>query len=176
MTIFSAHDSFKAIFGSPTGPVIGGGVEVGVRPHVFVLIAASRFARTGRRLFAFQNQIFDLHEPAVVRITPLEVSAGYRGTTAPTWIPYVGGGVGWYRYTETSPRATDEESSHETFTGYHLIGGIERPMGRWMALSGEGQFTSVPGALGQSAAGVGSVYDEHDLGGFTVRVKVVVGR
>jgi opacity protein-like surface antigen len=178
MTIFTASDSFKAVFDSSVGPLFGGGIEVGVRRGLFVTVAASRFARTGRRLFAFQDQIFDLNEPTQVKITPLEVSVGYRFSVSPKskWSPYVGGGIGWHRYTETSPGATEAEDAHETFTGYQVMGGVERPLRNWIALAGEGQFTWVPNALGQSPASVSSVYDEHDLGGLTLRVKVVIGR
>jgi opacity protein-like surface antigen len=178
MTIFTASDSFKAVFDSSVGPLFGGGIEVGVRRDLFVTVAASRFARTGRRLFAFQGQIFDLNEPTEVKITPLEVSVGYRFSVSAKskWSPYVGGGIGWHRYTETSPGATDAEDAHETFTGYQVMGGVERPLRNWIALAGEGQFTWVPNALGQSPSSVSSVYDEHDLGGLTLRVKVVIGR
>ena len=176
MTIFSASDSFEAVFDSSVGPLFGGGIEVGVGRGLFVTLAASRFARTGRRLFAFQDQIFDLNEPTKVKITPLEVSVGYRFSVSPKWIPYVGGGIGWHRYTETSSEATEAEDAHETFTGYQVMGGVERPLRNWIALAGEGQFTWVPNALGESPSSVSSVYDEHDLGGLTLRVKVVIGR
>ena len=176
ITIFSAADSFKAVFDSSTGPLIGGGVEVGVTRHLFASFAVSRFARTGRRLFTFEDRIFDLHEPTRVRITPLELSLGYRHALTPRWLPAVSGGISWYRYSETSPGATETEDAHDTFGGYHVAAGIERPVRRWLSLAGEGQFASAPHALGQSPTGVSNLYDEHDLGGLTLRVKVIVGR
>jgi len=176
MTIFSATDSFTAVFGSSAGPVFGGGIEIGLQRNLFVSVAASRFARTGRRLFVFEDEVFDLNEPTEVRITPLELSLGYRFSGSPGWTPYVAGGIGWHHYTETSPHATEDEDVSDTFTGYHGMAGIEWPLHNWISVAGEGQFTSVPNALGESPTSVGSVYDEHDLGGFSFRVRVIIGR
>ena len=183
VTVFSATQSFKAILGRPAGPVFGGGVELGLSPHLFVSVAASRFRRTGHRVFAFEGQVFDLNEPATITITPLEITAGYRraqsGTRAAAplkLIPYVGGGGGFYKYSETSPHSTDADDVHATFPAYHVMGGVEIPVQKWMALAAEAQFASVPHALGEDPNGVSSVYNEHDLGGFTFRMKVVVGR
>ncbi len=186
VTVLSATQSFKAILGRPAGPLFGGGVELGLSKHLFVSVAASRFRRTGHRVFAFQGQVFDLNEPATITITPLEITAGYRHTrlappstrAAPLakLIPYLGGGFGFHRYTETSAHSADADDAHATFTGYHVMGGVETPVQKWMALAAEAQFASVPNALGKDPNGVSSVYKEHDLGGFTFRMKVVVGR
>jgi len=186
VTVFSATQSFRAILGRPAGPLFGGGVELGLSKHLFVSVAASRFRRTGHRVFAFEGQVFNLNEPATITITPLEITAGYRhtgssraGTRAAVpakRIPYVGGGVGWHKYTETSAHSTDADDVHATFAGYQVLGGLEIPLQKWMAIAAEAQFASVPNALGQDPNGVSSVYNEHDLGGFTFRVKVVVGR
>ena len=186
VTVFSATQSFRAILGRPAGPLFGGGVELGLSKHLFVSVAASRFRRTGHRVFAFQGQVFDLNEPATITITPLEITAGYRYTglgqpatraaALAKLIPYVGGGVGWHKYMETSAHSTDADDVHATFTGYQMVGGLEMPLQNWMALAAEAQFASVPNALGQDPNGVSSVYNEHNLGGFTFRVKVAVGR
>lgn len=186
VTVFSATQSFKAILGRPAGPLFGGGLELGLPKHLFLSVGASRFRRTGHRVFAFKGEVFELNEPAIITITPLEITAGYRFTGsaqpgtragAPSkLIPYVGGGVGWHKYMETSAHSTEADDAHETFAGYQVVGGLEMPLQKWMALAAEAQFASVPNALGQDPNGVSSVYNEHDLGGFTVRVKVVVGR
>jgi len=77
---------------------------------------------------------------------------------------------------ETSAHSTDADDVHATFTGYQVVGGLEMPLQRWMALAAEAQYASVPNALGKDPSGVSSVYNEHNLGGFTFRMKVVVGR
>ena len=176
LTVFSATQSFKAILGRPSGTVFGGGLEVGLPKQLFVSVAASRFRRTGHRVFVFEGQVFELDDPATITVTPLEVSAGYRFTQARVIVPYAGGGIGWHKYEETSAHSTDADDVHTTFRGYQVLGGAEVPLGGWLAVAAEGQFASVPNALGANSTGVASVYNEHNLGGFTVRVKVVVGR
>lgn len=57
--------------------------------------------------------------------------------------------------------------------GYHLLGGVEIPIGRWLALAGEAQWTAVPKALGET--GVLAAFAEDDLGGTTFRFKLIVG-
>ncbi len=176
VTVFSATQSFKAILGKPNGPLFGGGVELGLPRHLFVSVAASRFRRSGHRVFVYQGEIFPLNVPATITVTPLELTAGYRFADSSRLVPYAGGGVGWHKYQETSAHSASADDVNRTFTGYHVLGGLEVPFSRWIGAAGEAQWGSVPNALGKDPNGVSSVYHEHDLGGFTVRVKVVVGR
>lgn len=174
-TVFQASKSFKAIFGQANGPLFGGGVEVGFPNHFFVSVAASRFRRTGHRVFVFEGQVFELNVPATVTITPLELTGGYRFGSSGLR-PYLGGGIGWHKYEETSGNSTDADDLHSTHVGYHGLGGIELPIGKWLATAIEGQYSSVPNALGENPSAVSSVYNEHNLGGFTVRAKLIFGR
>jgi opacity protein-like surface antigen len=184
LTIFTATQSFKAILGSPAGPMFGGGVEVGLTRNVFVSVRASRFRQTGNRVFVFQNQVFKLNESDTITVTPLQLSAGYRFlgrrsarlTRPPRFTPYAGGGVGWYRFSETSAHSTADEDEKTTNTGYHVLAGVEIPIRSWMAAAVDGRWSFVPNAFGDSASSVASVYDEHNLGGFTLSGRVIVGR
>jgi opacity protein-like surface antigen len=185
LTIFTASQSFKAILGSPAGAVFGGGLEVGLRRNVFVSVGASRFSRTGQRVFVFQDQVFKLNESDTITVTPFQVSAAYRfirpprpGTvTRPArFTPYAGGGVGWYRFSETSAHSTADEDEKTTSAGYHVLAGVETPIRRWMAAAIDAQWSIVPNAFGDSASSVAKLYDEHDLGGFTLSVRIIVGQ
>jgi len=176
ITVFSAKQSFKTILGQPSGPLFGGGVELGLPKHLFVSVSASRFRRTGHRVFVFEGQVFPLNDPATITITPLEVNAGYRLTHLTWLVPYLGGGVGWHKYQETSAHSTAADDVKTTFKGYQALGGAEVPLGKWLAAAAEAEFASVPNALGKDPTGVSSVYNEHNLGGFSFRVKVLVGR
>jgi opacity protein-like surface antigen len=185
LTVFSATQSFKAILGTPAGAVVGGGVEVGLTRNVFLSLAASRFSRTGERVFVFQNQVFKLNVPDTITVTPLQLSAGYRflgrrSTTRFTrparYTPYAGGGVGWYRLSETSAHSTAADDEKTTHAGYHVLAGVETPIRRWMAAAVDAQWAWVPNAFGDSAASVARLYDEHDLGGFTLSVRIILGR
>jgi opacity protein-like surface antigen len=185
LTVFMATQSFKAILGTPAGAVVGGGVEVGLTRNLFLSLAASRFSRTGERVFVFQNQVFKLNVPDTITVTPLQLSAGYRFLgRRPTnrfvrparYTPYAGGGVGWYRFSETSAHSTSADDEKSTHAGYHVLAGVETPIRRWMAAAVDAQWALVPNAFGDSAASVARLYDEHDLGGFTLSVRIIVGQ
>src|SRR5688572_23114977 len=152
---FAAGDSFEAVLGSRVGTVFGGGVEVVLARRVFVGVHVSRFRKDGTRVFTFEGDVFDLDIPTTVTVTPIEVSGGYRFSS---WrsgvVPYVGGGIGWHRYEETSSFAEDNENVDERNTGYHLMGGAELRLGAWLGVAGEAQWTSVPSAIGGDPGGV----------------------
>jgi hypothetical protein len=173
-TMFTATQSFKAVLGTPSGFVYGGGLEV-TDSHYFVAVSAQRFSHKGHRVFVFQDQVFPLNVNDTVSVTPLDLTVGYRLRLRRV-VPYAGGGIGWYRYQERSDPATAAENIQQTSTGYHVLAGAEVPVHRWLGIGVDAQWATVPNALGGSSGSVSQVYGEHDLGGFTVRTKIVVGR
>jgi opacity protein-like surface antigen len=175
-TIFAARESFAAILGSNGGPVFGGGVEAALPHRLFVSVRASRFRKSGHRVFLFEGQQFDLDIKTTVTVTPLEFAGGYRFRAINGVTPYGGGGIGWHHYGETSAGASGNEDVSERFVGYHGFGGLEFRLARQVATAVEGEWATVPNALGRDPNGVSAAFDEHDLGGLTVRLKVVVGR
>ena len=146
---FSAANSFKAVFGQSKAPLFGGGLEFDLPDRIFFSVGASRIHRTGHRVFVFQNQVFTLNEPAEVTMTPLEFTVGYRLRNSGL-VPYLAGGAGWLTYEETSPHAVAGDAVSISHSTYH--------------------------ALGTEPTSVAAVYNEQDLGGFTTRVKVILGR
>ena len=92
----------------------------------------------------------------------------------PKLIPYVAGGFTSLKYQETSDFATPSEDVDESFNGYHVIGGAEYKITRWLGLAGEAAWSTVPDAIGES--GVSDAFNETDLGGTTFRVKITIGR
>jgi opacity protein-like surface antigen len=175
LTVFNATQSFKAILDKPSGPVFGGGVELG-EGQFFLSLGAQRFRRTGHRVFVFENEVFPLNVSDTITVTPLELTGGYRFRASGRFIPYAGVGGSWVKFEETSAQSTEADDVHETHAGYHLLGGVEVPMTGWLAAAVDAQWSSVPNALGNSPSSVASLYDEHDVGGFTLRAKIVVGR
>ncbi len=173
---FAASDAFEATLGSPSGVFFGGGVEVVLPQQWFVGLRLSHFDKSGERVFVQDNEAFPLGIDMKIAITPIEVSAGYRFRSGRrNLIPYLGGGIGWHRYTETSDFADAAEDVKETFTGYHVLGGAEYRVGRMFAIAGEAQWTTIPDAL----SGVSSAADsfgESNLGGFGFHARFVVGR
>ena len=75
---------------------------------------------------------------------------------------------------EVSDFADASENVSERFTSYHAVGGMEYAARRWLSVAGEVRYASVPDAIG--APGIAAEFDESSLGGFSVAVKVLVGR
>ena len=174
---FTAADSFEVILGSPSGMMFGGGARVGLPlGGLFVDVGAWRFRGEGERAFVFQGETFELGIPVEVYITPLEFTAGwqFRFRAAPKFRPYVGGGFSSYGYKETSEFATDAENADDRFSGYHVLGGAEYRISKYVSLAGEGVWATVPDALGES--GVSATFNETDLGGTSFRFKIIIGR
>jgi outer membrane protein W len=177
VTVFTASDSFKAALGSSVGVVFGGGAGVVLPQQIFVDVRASRFKKSGSRTVVANGEVFDLGISNAITITPLEVTGGFRfGRLRDQTRPYVGAGISWYRYSETDEFATTSESVSKTFTGFHVLGGAEFRVHRYFGIAGEVAWATVPNALGEEPSSVGSPFGETDLGGATVRVKVVIGR
>jgi opacity protein-like surface antigen len=175
-TTFTAGKSFEAVLGTRTGTIFGGGVEVLLPQRIFVSLRASRFQQQGERVFIFEDQTFDLGIATTVRVTPVEVTAGYRfGPRRWRLVPYAGGGIGWHRFEETSDFAGGDENVDETRRGYHLVAGADVRLARWFGVGGEAQWSTVPDALGEDPNSASAAFDETDLGGVTFRVKFIIG-
>jgi hypothetical protein len=172
---FSASQTFNAIFGQRFEPFFGGGIELAFRDGLYLDLAASRFKKTGTRSFLSNGQAFSLGIPLTATETPIEGTIGYRfALRRPRGVaPYLGGGVGWYRYTETSDFAAAGENVDASHIGYLAVGGIEFRVSRWIRVSGDVQYTRVTGILG--SGGISQAADEKDLGGVAARVRVLVG-
>jgi len=179
VTRFAAADTFEATLGSSTGVFFGGGVEVVLPQRFFFNVRLSRFQKTGERVFVDGDDVFPLGIDLKVGITPVEVTGGYRfqprGRTRNV-IPFVGGGIGWHKYSETSDFAQAGDNVEETFTGYHALGGVEFRMSRWFGVSGEAQWTTIGDALGSEVSSASEVSGESNLGGLGLRVRFVIGR
>ena len=176
---FAAADTFDATLGSSTGVFYGGGVEVVLPQQWFISASLSHFQKSGERVFVDQGEAFPLGIDMKVGITPIELSAGYRFQPRGqkrNVIPYLGGGIGWHRYTETSDFAAGDEDVSDTFLGYHALGGAEFRMGRIFGLAGEAQWTTIPNALEAVASSAADAFGESNLGGLGFRVRFIVGR
>lgn len=175
---FAAADTFKATLGSSTGVFFGGGGEVVLPQQWFIRGRVSHFGKSGDRVFVDNNEVFPLGIAMKVSMTPLEVTGGYRfGARGRkrNVIPYLGAGIGWHKYTETSDFADTSEDVDERFTGFHALGGIEFRMGRLFALGGEAQWTTISDAF-EEVSSAADAFGETNLGGFAFRVRFVVGR
>jgi opacity protein-like surface antigen len=174
---FTATESFDAILGTTSGPLFGGGARVGLPwGGLFADVGAWRFHAEGERAFIFDGEVIPLGTPVDVTVTPIEISGGWRFRirSLPKLSPYVAGGLTAMKYRESSTGSTAAEDVDETFSGYHLLGGAEYKITKWLGVAGEASWTTVPDAIGES--GVSAAFDETDLGGTTFRFKITIGR
>jgi opacity protein-like surface antigen len=173
---FAAGRTFDATFGSRLAPFFGGGVEVVTRRGLFADVTVSRLDKTGQRAFVNNGEVFQLGIPLKVTVTPVEVSGGYRMRirSYARLVPYVGAGVGWYTYKETSDFASSGENVDTTHAGFLVVGGAEVRLQTWIRAAADAQYTAVPGILGQG--GLSKDVSEKDLGGLAARIRVILGR
>ena len=174
---FAASESFDAILGTTSGPIFGGGATVGLPfGGLFVDIGAWQYSASGERALVLDGQVIPLGIPLDVTIVPIEISAGwkFRMRKLPKLIPYVAGGYTSFGYKETSSFAGGGEDVDDRFGGYHLRGGAQFKVTRWLGVAGEFAWTTVPDAIG--SGGVSKAFNENDLGGTSFRVRLTVGR
>ncbi|MBM3781275.1 MAG: hypothetical protein FJW29_06320 [Acidobacteria bacterium] len=173
---FTASDSFESVVGNDSGRLLGGGVEVGLPlGGLFVGVGGSRYRADGSRVFVTSSRVFTLGIPTQVTVSPIDVTAGWRfRQLSRRIVPYVGGGWSSYRYEETADFAAPGENINERYSGYHLLGGVDLRITRWLGLGGEYVWTRIPDALGTD--GASAFFNETDLGGSSLRVKLSIGR
>ena len=172
---FAASSTFDAVLGSSTGQDFGGGLNLTQGPG-YLEIGARKFSKAGERVFVTSGgQVFPLAIPTEVTMTPLEIAAGWRfGTRFGRVIPHLGAGYTRMKYEETSDFADAGENVDESFNGYHLVGGAEVRVSRWVGLTGEVVWTSIADALG--SGGASKAFDETNLGSTALRLTLVIGR
>lgn len=173
----TASDSFNAILGTSTGRSFGGGVELTLRSGFFARLDVSRFAAEGQRVDSVDGQIVPLGIPLSISLLPVELTGGYRlrpyvlgRRRQMRLVPFVGGGVGSVAYHEETDAAHPEERVSERYTSYHLLGGVDVPLGRRVALGVEAAKRWIPDGMGNG--GISQEFGESDLGGATLRLRV----
>jgi hypothetical protein len=193
---FVAEKTFDAVFGQTSASFWGGGAQVLLwRGRVYGEVNASRLLEsggqlTGQRVFVSSaGDVSRLGIPLRAKIQPLEVLGGYRFNLRLNGrqqiIPFVGAGVSRYHYTESSDFAAASENVDATRSGFVFEGGVEYRVHKWVGIAGDAHYDHVPGILGTGGASqvfaAGTIpgatgAHESDLGGWAVRLKVVVGR
>lgn len=179
---FTASDSFSAVLDTSSGVLPGGGGGLLLGRNLFVDFSISRFSADGTRVFVTDGgEIVDLGIATQVAVTPIDVSIGWRFAGRPALqpagrprfraVPFVGGGFGFQQYEETSEFSGAGDDVSESHGSYHVLGGVELPFSRRLGASADVLYRWVPDALG--TAGVSAFYDETDLGGAQVRLRLL---
>lgn len=171
---FAAKQTFEAVFGEAVQPFRGGGVDVVVYRNFFAELGFSRFEKTGERVYRAGDETFGLGIPLTTKISPVEVTGGYRLTEWRRVIPYGGLGLGSYRYQETSDFSDPAENADVRKNGLILFAGAEVRVMRWVGIGVDVHKTSISDIIG--AAGISKEFNETDLGGTAFRFRIMVGR
>ena len=168
-----ARDTFNAVLGRSRLPMFGGGGQLRAR-GAFAEIAAEHYKSNGERVFVNDGQVFKLGIADTVRIVPIYATVGYHFERRVVE-GYFGAGAGQYLLRERSDFSDSSEDRLERFTSYHALAGVEFRGRSPVRVAFEVQFTTVPDALG-GLSGASGVFNERNLGGLQVRVKVLGGR
>jgi hypothetical protein len=171
-TFFTADDSMELVLGSATGLFFGGGAQYVWSNGAFVLGTYERMQDTGTRVLVSGSQVFQVGVADTVTVTPVTFTVGYRDYKTRAVAPYGGFGAGWHRLRETSDDGTAAIS--KSHVSGHILGGVERRVAPWLSVAGEAQWTWAQKIIGET--GLSAAAGEDDLGGVSLRVKVIVGR
>ena len=180
---FTASDSFSAVLDSSSGVVFGGGGGVLLGRNLFVDVSISRFAADGTRVFVTDGgEIVDLGIATEVdgdadrRVDRLALGGPARRSRRPASpafgrcrSPAAASASSSTRRRRSSSSAEDDVN--ESHGSYHVLGGIELPFSPHLGAIADVLYRWVPDAIG--TGGVSAHYDETDLGGAQVRVRVV---
>ena len=109
--------------------------------------------------------------PLSVRITPVYLTVGYRLRDGKLVVPYAGVGGVIASYSEESSVAGASYDQSSTKGGFQFLGGVDVGRGRFR-FGAEAGWSTIPNAIG--VGGVSSIYNEDDIGGWSVVGKVVV--
>lgn len=174
-TTLAAADTFDAVADTTSASVYGGGAQVtDIWRGVFADVGVSQLSLDGERVFIGDDgTVFELGIPLEVTMRPIDVAAGWRfgfGRVA----PYVGAGVTYLSYEETSDFAEAGEDVDESGTGALVLGGVDVRVWRWIHAGGEVRYRRVAGILGEG--GVSSHFGEDDAGGISAAVRISIGR
>lgn len=175
----TASHSFSAILGSSSGQVFGAGAELAFRNGLFARADVSYFRDEGERVEMIDGEIVPLGIPLTLSLTPIEFSGGYRFSAIRfgrrgqlALIPFVGAGLGVVRFREETDEEHPDEGVSEGFTSYHLLSGLDVPIGRRVAVGVELTRRWVRDGLG--SGGISAAFGETDLGGTTMWTRVRV--
>lgn len=172
--MFHAVDSFDAVFATTTGTRIGGGAAVALPWSLFADARLSRLRMTGERAFVFNGQRYPLGVKDTLTVMPLQITGGYRaGEPGGRTVTYFGAGIGWYHIAEHGDFSAQGDDVSKTVRGYHVLGGGDIRLWRFIGAGGEVEWSTVNQGL--AGTGLASALKDTNLGGVTVRARLVVG-
>jgi hypothetical protein len=171
-----ARRSASTVFdGSHGGAAFGGSLRFTVFGGAFAGVGVRYFRKEGQRVFLTSpdGPIAFLGHPLEVRLIPVYGLVGYRFAAGGRFFPYLAVGAGATLFRERSTIGVETETVTSTETTGLAAGGIDFVAGR-LTLGLEASWSMVPDSLGMG--GVSAIYEEDDLGGFAVVMKIGYAR
>ena len=171
----AAKDTFEAVADTSQQPVFGGGIQVtNIWKGIFADLGVAQIEPIeGQRVFVNDGEVFELNIPLEVKMRPVDLAAGWRFAYARV-SPYVGAGMTFFRYEETSEGADPDENVSESKTGALFLAGVDVTIVSWLHAGGEIRYRHVTGILGEG--GVSAEFEEDNAGGLAAAVRISVGR
>jgi hypothetical protein len=176
----AAADSIEAVGLESRSVEFGGGARVtGLWRQLFAQVALHRWSESGERVFVDSTGArFPLGIPLTVEGTYVDISAGWKApmvtSTGRTVLwSYIAAGAGVATYSEESPFAEEGENIDTQSVSYHVLGGVEVPIVRWLAAAFDLRYRFVPNVLGED--GVSGALGEDVLGGLQASAGLRIG-
>lgn len=169
---FTATQTFNAIFDTDTTWIPGAGVQAIWPNGSFASAEAEFYELTGQRAFINNGQVFRLGIEDEIRVIPISATFGYQFLRQSAARPYAGAGFGVHLYRERSQFAQTDEDVSERFAAFHVVAGVDFLTRQHVSAAIEAQYTAVRDSIGES--GVSQVFEDKDLGGFVVRMKILI--
>ena len=170
-TMSNSPDTEKAIFGDDPGLGFGLGFSYDHGTRWRFGVEGRLINRDGERAFAADrnSEAFRLGHPLTLRLTEGLASVSYRFGKMGPISPYVGIGGGVVSWDEESDTAGLVEQADGTSGLFEGRVGVESQKGAFR-FGVEAGMTFAPNAIGEG--GVSKVYEETDLGGFFVVLRI----
>jgi hypothetical protein len=167
----TAKQSFNAIFDKEATWLPGGGVDAVWPNGGFGSAEVEWYRLNGERAFVLNDQIFPLGIEDVVTVIPISMTFGYQFGRSLLARPYAGAGFGVFVFRERADFAQSGDDVSENFASFHVTGGVDLMRRRRISTAAEARYTWVRDAIGKG--GVSEGFNENDLGGFTIKLKVL---
>lgn len=176
MATLAAQDTFDAVAGTRSRASFGGGMQVtNLWRRVFADVGASVVSLDGQRVFVDDGQVFELGIPLQVTMRSFDIAGGWRLALARGRVsPYVGAGLTYLSYEETSELAQPGDDVNEGKAGPLVLGGVDVHVWQWLHAGGELRYRRIGGILGEG--GASAAFGEDDAGGVSVALRISVGR
>ncbi len=162
----NSRESFNAVYG--TGMFsFGGGIKAVHDSGFFIKASVDAMWKEGEKVYITSNGYVKTGFKTNINIIPVTISGGMHFKRDSKISPYVGGGLGFYSWSE--------EDDRQTNFGYHILGGLDYTLKNNLYLQGEFRWSFVPNAIGNE--GMSLFLNEDDIGvvAFDVRREAFLG-